>query len=30
MLFLVKFYKYSTDHIEFHILMVICEFCYIL
>jgi len=25
--FLVKFY---TDHIKFHILIVICDFCYIL
>jgi len=25
--FLVKFY---TDHIKFHILIVICEICYIL
>jgi len=25
-LFLVKFY---TDHIKFHILIVICELCYI-
>ena len=25
--FLVKFY---TDHVKFHILIVICEFCYIL
>jgi len=26
LIFLVKFY---TDHIKFHILIVICEFCYI-